>query len=89
MEFGARRWGERGGWSEGQLAIVCVRDGSIALPEAARIALGLIPGDPLLWLKCEEGLMIKRATPRHEELGRHRAHPAPILTLRRAQSQLT
>ena len=67
-----------------ELAIVRVRDGSVALPEAARVALGLIPGDPILMLPCADGLVLKRARPRAEEMGRHRAHPAAVIELGRA-----
>ena len=58
-----------------------VREGAITLPEFARIALGLRPGDPIRMEPQAGDLVLRRATPPHQERVRHREHPAPVIAL--------
>lgn len=78
----AARVGAKNG-VEGELAIVCLCEGAITLPEFVRIALGLIPGDPIQMDQDEDQIVLRRATPPHEARARHRSRPAPVIALPR------
>lgn len=58
----------------------------MALPEAARIALQIIPGDPLVFhdgfRDGRDCIVLSRATPRHEHTRPHRRRLAAVLPLR-------
>jgi bifunctional DNA-binding transcriptional regulator/antitoxin component of YhaV-PrlF toxin-antitoxin module len=60
----------------------CV-DGRILLPDFARRALGLLPGDPVLLRPDGDALVVSRVTPRRDAHARRRARPARIVPLRR------
>ena len=67
--------------------MISLRDGKLALPEGARMSLGLKPGDPVMMEATGGCLILRRATPRPADTAWRRPRLAPVLPLRAVPAQ--